>query len=184
MATMHSAARSIFLISFLLLSTHAWGATLDVYTLKNIVFPNVYGGNDIVADVTIDNNLFLTNPTPSETILITIRDTQGSTLAGWVNKPFPLPDFSGGKIQTTRIDIQPANTTTPFLNEGETYTLYATMEPFASETETSNNSGYQTFIVLASPQTFSIPDFPAWMSVLTLSIVLGWLFFSARKKSE
>ncbi len=176
----YTPAKTIFLISFLLFASSGWAATLDVYTLKDISFPNVYAGNNVFANVTIDNNLFLTNPQPGEMVTTTMRDSKGVSVAAWGVRTFSLPDFSSGEIQTMQIDIQLANST-PFLNEGETYTLYATIEPFAGETETSNNSAFKTFTVLATPQSYSIPDFPAWMSVLVFSIIFGWLFFSAKK---
>lgn len=181
MALSRATSGILFLAGIILLASHAWAATLDVYTLKNISFPNVYDSTGIFASITIDNNRpDLTGNTPAENITISMRDGSGTPVSAWGVRTFSLPDFSSGKRQTMQVDIQPAGSV-PFLNVGETYTLYATIESFSSETETSNNKGYQTFTVLATPQTFSIPDFPAWMSVLTLSVVLGWMFFSARK---
>jgi hypothetical protein len=165
-----------------------------VYILKDIAFPNVYTSNDIQAALAIENkDIGLTGNTPSVDITVNIRDSTGGLVPGFDPATYTSValNFSSSSVYTIPLVLQPAGCTgaaCPFLL-GKTYTLYATVKPYDNvdplldEKVTVNNSGYKTFTTLEAPQTYAVPDSPWWMSVVMVTVVLGWLVVSTRKKN-
>ena len=101
------------------------GTAGDVYVLKNIVFPNVYNGSDIVANITIENkNMTAASDPIQEKLLITIRDSQGVLDPIWNQYPIDILSFGGVSKKTIQVTIQTGGVA-PFLTP-KTYTLYAT----------------------------------------------------------
>lgn len=164
----------------------------DVYVLRELEFPNVYENQNITVNLTVQNKIGNTDAaTCSTQANITIRDGDGIYVTGYrpadnVSVPLDFPCAQGNETITQPFIVQTAGT--PFLRIGETYTLYATIPAYddpsptgTDETVTSNNSAFRVFTVLEAPNQVSVPDMPAWMSVLVMGIVLGWLFVRGRK---
>ncbi len=170
------------------------GTAGDVYVLKNIDFPNVFNGSDIVANITIENkNMGLAKDPIAEKLLVSIRDSTGKPVPGWdptTPTASDILNFGGVATQTIPVTIQTASA--PFLEEGKTYTLYATVEPYKDTTVpitqdelvVTNNSGFKTFTAIETIQTYAIPDSPWWMSILLFGMIAGWLFISSHKKEN
>ncbi len=171
------------------------GTAGDVYVLKDLVVPNTFRSGTVFAEVTIENRNTALPQSENVTVSVLIRDSKGTKVIGFDPAIIPATLTVPGATTVITIPLQPpcgATTgTVCTFNEGETYAIYATVQPYVdgtpvpfdeSETFTANNNGFKTFTSFEPPQAVSIPDFPAWMSMFTLSIVLGWLFFSARKE--
>ncbi len=164
------------------------GLAGDVYLLKDITFPNVYTNNNIVAELTIENkDTTLTGPNPNATVNVIIRDSKGNMVGAFNPAQFGLT--INGAVDVETILIQ--TSTAPFLNVGETYTLYATIKPFDDtsvanndETIITNNSGFKTFTAINAPQAYSVPDSPWWMSALIVFSIIGFLFAQSKKETK
>ncbi len=158
----------------------------DVYVVKDIQYPQLYRGNTISAEITVENKKFISDPTTKNNVMFNyvVRDSEGKEVAGL--SPSTQTNNFTSATQTFTFDLEIAGN--DVFNLGETYTLFVKVQPYVgsspdeSESITGNNSAFRTFTVLAPLQNVSVPDAPAWMSILMVSIVLGWLFFSTRKK--
>lgn len=172
----------------------------DVFILKSIDYdPNPpIEGADFGAKIVVQNQN--TGLTTSGKMDIIIRDGDGNPVLG-VTSPTCLQcfaagqdlDFSSASEITIDVPIELAAIPNANLVPGQTYTLYANVLPYVdgtptptndSETVVGNNAAFKTFAILNPQETVNVPDAPWWMSLVMVSVVLGWLFVSSRKENN
>lgn len=67
---------------------------------------------------------------------------------------------------------------------GETYTFFAKANVQAGEVISANNSTSGNGVKIIGAEPIGVPDAPWWMSIMMVSIVLGWLFLASRKQEQ
>ena len=87
---------------------------------------------------------------------------------------------AGGRVSVV------TDPTMTILEPGKNYTLRARIIPPPGEGIVGNNSVNAAFTILQANagETISVPDSPAWISILALLIVGAWLCLSVRKKEN
>lgn len=172
------------------------GSGGDVFVLRDIDYaPNPpIEGTQFDALITVQNKRY--DLTQTGTMNVIIRDGQGNEIPGFdadITLTFPDPSPSTITETTYPLTIEFDSTAPGAFIPGQTYTLYATIQPFDDttppideddETVKGNNSTFKTFTLLRPQETISVPDAPPWMSVFMALIVLGWLFASSRKEEN
>jgi hypothetical protein len=179
------------------------GAGGDIYLIKKISFtPNPpVEGQDFSVTLELQNKHTEISEALNALVDIIIRDGAGYPIAGNAStifaddEPVTFAPPPTGTISdaTITIPIELSGAQNPALVPGQTYTVYATIQPFVdpnptptneSETIIGNNSAYQTFAIVNPQQTISVPDAPWWMSIVFVFVVLGWLFLSTQNEKK
>lgn len=164
-------ALGLFALPAHALSSNA--AAGDVFAVKSAHFPAQSLNAAQSRVVTIVMADYRESQSPIE-IQLNVYDDKGNLVIGPL-----LVQSKAGAITTNEFDVDPLPST---LETGKTYSLVVRVAPGLGELVLGNNSATALFAVIQAPQEVSVPDNSPWASAFTLTIVLGWLFVSVRKK--
>lgn len=172
--------------------THAQAPLGEVYLLKSLDVNPIYKGQAIYANVEVG---YVQRGNPAYpavgfgTVTFSVVEEDGNPVPGISISPVPV-DFTSSDEVSFQIPLEGPGTG-DFFEVGKTYAVEVEIIPYfvggnsnVNEIVIGNNRVRKTFTVINPPVTFSIPDMPFALVVLTFSVVLGWLFSKRVRKKH